>query len=933
MSEVDPLVLKILADVNEYTSKVKSSTRLVDQQFGIQERRVARLEAQMRTSSAAIGASIKGIGASLAGFVTGRELVGLVDNFTRLQNSLKVAGLEGKNLAEVQEALFAAAQRNGVAINALADLYGKAAGAQKELGATQSQLVKLTDLTAQSLRITGTSTEAASGAILGLGQALAAGKVNAEDFNQINEGGLRPLLQAAAASEKFGGSVAKLREAVVGGKLSSQEFFNLVLKGASDIETRAAKATLTLAGGFNTLTNALTVYFGEADKANGVSAALGEALGALADNLDTIIPAIATVATALGVRYVVGATAAIGATVLASNALFALQARAAGAATSIEALSFAMQGAKGGVITAAVLALGAAFYYTYQQTVAAQEAGERYQKAGEQVASVTKRVADLTDKLTTAKGKERDAVLKSAQAFAEEARQKSVSAAWDVILAHNAYRRAKQRASEVQQLGEGNPMAAGAGDLGSMLGGNFGASASTQAGLRQAEADLKKAEANAAEAEKAYRDIRAMVASPPSATTGSPAASTGGKGTTSSGPSLNEINDRFQSERAQLAQQALSAQQSFARSAEERAELELRGVELARIRTAADIKNNKDYSKAQKAILLDQVERLAELEREGVEFEKRRQLEQESQQLADEQFRSQRDALQIQLDLADSQGERKRLALDILAAEQEHLRATLDAVIASKTATEADKKRAQLALDSLNALAPGDRERTARQNETDAEKYARGLNKSPEQINEALDAIKIEGLEALNDGLVDAIMGVKGLGNVFSDVAKSIIRDLIRIAIQQFIVKTLFQGLLGLGGGGLFGGLFGGGGGGSPAFNAAFAGFRASGGPVAAGKTYMVGERGPELLRMGGQSGYVIPNELMTADARRGAGIATVRLELSGDIDARIQRVSGPVAVQVVRASAPGIVSASSQLGASEAEGRILARGRRRIPG
>jgi phage-related minor tail protein len=37
-------------------------------------------------------------------------------------------------------------------------------------------------------------------------------------------------------------------------------------------------------------------------------------------------------------------------------------------------------------------------------------------------------------------------------------------------------------------------------------------------------------------------------------------------------------------------------------------------------------------------------------------------------------------------------------------------------------------------------------------------------------------------------------------------------------------------------------------------------GTRAGGGPVDAGKTYLVGEKGPELLRMGSGGGTVIPN-------------------------------------------------------------------------
>ena len=46
------------------------------------------------------------------------------------------------------------------------------------------------------------------------------------------------------------------------------------------------------------------------------------------------------------------------------------------------------------------------------------------------------------------------------------------------------------------------------------------------------------------------------------------------------------------------------------------------------------------------------------------------------------------------------------------------------------------------------------------------------------------------------------------------------------------------------------------------------AGARAGGGPVAAGKTYLVGEKGPELLRMGSSGGSVVPN-----DALGGGGV------------------------------------------------------------
>lgn len=53
----------------------------------------------------------------------------------------------------------------------------------------------------------------------------------------------------------------------------------------------------------------------------------------------------------------------------------------------------------------------------------------------------------------------------------------------------------------------------------------------------------------------------------------------------------------------------------------------------------------------------------------------------------------------------------------------------------------------------------------------------------------------------------------------------------------------------------------------------AISGARAAGGPVGAGRTYLVGEKGPEVLEMGGRSGNIIPNsELVRRREQRASG-------------------------------------------------------------
>jgi len=112
----------------------------------------------------------------------------------------------------------------------------------------------------------------------------------------------------------------------------------------------------------------------------------------------------------------------------------------------------------------------------------------------------------------------------------------------------------------------------------------------------------------------------------------------------------------------------------------------------------------------------------------------------------------------------------------------------------------------------------------------------------------------------LEDALTSFVMTGKG---DFKSLANSIIADLVRIQVKAALTGG------GSAGGGIFGllsGFFGSKGGapGAPLSRLGEAGidnYLAAGGPARAGGTYLVGEKGPEILRMGSQGGTVIPND------------------------------------------------------------------------
>ncbi|MGP4691613.1 tape measure protein [Agrobacterium cavarae] len=170
----------------------------------------------------------------------------LSDSATKIDNALKVAGLSGESLERTYSKLRDSAQANAAPLETLVQLYGRVSLVQGELGITSDQLVGFSNNVAMALRVSGQSSQEASGALLQLAQALGSGVVRAEEFNSIVEGAPTILQAAAAGIKEAEGSVAKLRTIMLDGKLSSKAFFDGINAGAPVLEEKLANATLTI---------------------------------------------------------------------------------------------------------------------------------------------------------------------------------------------------------------------------------------------------------------------------------------------------------------------------------------------------------------------------------------------------------------------------------------------------------------------------------------------------------------------------------------------------------------------------------------------------------------------------------------------------------------------------------------------------------------
>lgn len=140
---------------------------------------------------------------------------------------------------------------------------------------------------------------------------------------------------------------------------------------------------------------------------------------------------------------------------------------------------------------------------------------------------------------------------------------------------------------------------------------------------------------------------------------------------------------------------------------------------------------------------------------------------------------------------------------------------------------------------------------------------AKKLQDAEKKRAEELKGVYQSIADTIADGFVDAIEGaVKGT-KTLAEVATGILDDLASQFLQLARNQLFFGNITGSlsKGSGLFGNLFG--------------GFLADGGPATAGRSYVVGERGPEIFTPG-RSGTVTSN-----DALGGASV-TVNVDASG---------------------------------------------------
>ena len=237
------------------------------------------------TSMNSMSVACRQLAGYMMGIVTVGTAISKMDEFTNLNNRLRLVTDTQKELTLAMKDTFDIAQRSGAAWGGTAAIYQKIQYNSEKLGLSQIQVAKVTESISKSISNSGSSAQAAGAALYQLGQAFDKSSLNGDEFVSMSEnaGYLMEVF-----SKGLGVTRAELKEMSSDGQLTTDKMIQAIQKMSGSIEDDFGKTNFTIGQGFTQVSNAVTKFVGESGQATGAATAISGSLGTLAENLNAV---------------------------------------------------------------------------------------------------------------------------------------------------------------------------------------------------------------------------------------------------------------------------------------------------------------------------------------------------------------------------------------------------------------------------------------------------------------------------------------------------------------------------------------------------------------------------------------------------------------------------------------------------------------------
>lgn len=231
-------------------------------------------------STDALTGSVKRLAASVLSVQAVKGIISLSDAMTSTTARLDMMNDGLQTTAELNNMIFASAQRSRGAYQETADLVSKLGVLAGDAFSSSAEIVAFAEQINKQMTIAGTSTAGAQAAMLQLTQAMSSGVLRGEELNSILE--QAPTI-AQSIADYMGVSVGVMREMASEGQITAQVVKNAMFAAAEETNAKFEAMPYTWGQVWTSMKNTMTQAFQPALNAIGKLADLA------GNNMDTVI--------------------------------------------------------------------------------------------------------------------------------------------------------------------------------------------------------------------------------------------------------------------------------------------------------------------------------------------------------------------------------------------------------------------------------------------------------------------------------------------------------------------------------------------------------------------------------------------------------------------------------------------------------------------
>lgn len=226
---------------------------------------------------AILSAAVYGVITSITSLIT--ATVALADEYTAIQNRMKLYVKDAETLKVVNADLARMSVENNVGLRETATLYSRLAPSMQKFGADSKQITAVVDAFGKSMRIGGATAMEAASATIQFSQAMAAGKLQGDEFRSISEASPRFL---KAIADGAGIAADNLKKMSSEGALTTELITKALIKEYPKLIEENMKLGMTLEQGVNAIKTGFGSMVGQFNEGAKLTESVGTSFAKMA---------------------------------------------------------------------------------------------------------------------------------------------------------------------------------------------------------------------------------------------------------------------------------------------------------------------------------------------------------------------------------------------------------------------------------------------------------------------------------------------------------------------------------------------------------------------------------------------------------------------------------------------------------------------------